>query len=292
VNPYYLALTTVTLASIYGLLALGISIIWSSLGMINMAQGFTFAVSGYGAWLVSQDLSQDGFAVVAGGVITGALAGALIGGVAFIPLYDKPNFPLRSLIATLAISLLGAQGLLWLFGPRVKALPKIFGRGSFHLGTVVASHEKVGSIVCSAVLLLATLAWMKRSRRGLEIRAMMQNPEGAALVGVGLRSTAMAVMMVTGAMAGLAAVLLSQNYFVSPYSGTTPLIKGMVVALAGGLGSVSGALIAAVLIGFIEAVTAVSLGGQYVLITQFLFIIAVLLVRPRGIAGMIEHTRE
>jgi branched-chain amino acid transport system permease protein len=70
------------------------------------------------------------------------------------------------------------------------------------------------------------------------------------------------------------------------------LVKGMVVALAGGLGSVAGALIAAVLIGFVEAFTAVTLGGQYVLMTQFLFIIAVLLVRPRGIAGMIEHSRE
>jgi branched-chain amino acid transport system permease protein len=291
-DPYYVALTTITLASIYGLLAIGISIIWSSLGMINMAQGFTFAVSGYGAWLVAQNISTNGFAVVAGGVITGALAGALIGGIAFIPLYDKPNFPLRSLIATLAISLMGGQCLLWVFGPRVKSLPKIFGIGSYHIGSAVASRDKVGSIVCSAILLLITLGWMKRSRRGLEIRAMMQNPEGAALVGVGLRSTAMAVMMVTGAMAGLASVLLSQNYFVSPSAGTTPLVKGMVVALAGGLGSVGGALIAALLIGFIESVTAVGLGGQYVLITQFLVIIAVLLVRPRGIAGMIEHARE
>jgi len=291
-DPYYLALTTITLASIYGLLALGISIIWSSLGMINMAQGFTFAVSGYGAWLVAQYISANGFVVVIGGVLTGALAGALIGGIAFIPLYDKPNFPLRSLIATLAISLMGGQCLLWIFSPRVKALPKIFGVGNIHIGPAVASYDKIGSIVCSAILLLLTLGWMKTSRRGLEIRAMMQNPEGAALVGVGLRSTAMSVMMVTGAMAGLASVLLSQNYFISPFAGTTPLVKGMVVALAGGLGSVAGALIAAVLIGFIEAVTAVGLGGQYVLITQFLFIIAVLLVRPRGIAGMIEHSRE
>jgi len=291
-DPYYLALTTVTLASIYGLLALGISIIWSSLGMINLAQGFTFAVSGYGAWLVAQYLSTNGVAVVAGGVLTGALTGAVIGGIAFIPLYDKPNFPLRSLIATLGISLFGGQCLLWIFGPRVKALPKIFGYGNVHIGPAVASYDKIGSIVCSAILLLVTLGWMKSSRRGLEIRAMMQNPEGAALVGVGLRSTAMSVMMVTGAMAGLASVLLSQNYFISPFAGVTPLVKGMVVALAGGLGSVAGALIAAVLIGFIEAVTAVSLGGQYVLITQFLFIIAILLVRPRGIAGMIEHTRE
>jgi branched-chain amino acid transport system permease protein len=291
-DPYYLILTTATLASIYGLLAIGISIIWSSLGMINMAHGFTFAVSGYGAWLVAQYLSANGAAVLAGGILTGMISGALIGAAAFLPLYDKPNFAVRSLIATLALSLFGSQSLLWVFGPRVKALPKIFGYGSVHFGTAVASYDKIGSIICSIVLLLFALAWMKRSRRGLEIRAMMQNPEGAALVGVGLRSTAIAVMVVTGGLAGLAAVLLSQTYYVSPYSGTMPLVKGIVVALAGGLGSVAGAVVAAVLIGLVEAVTAVGLGGQYVLITQFLFIIIVLLIRPRGIAGMLEHTRE
>ena len=90
--------------------------------------------------------------------------------LAFIPLYDKPNFPLRSLIATLAISLIGGQCLLWLFTPRVKALPKIFGVGSIHIGPAMASYDKIGSIVCSAILLLLTLGWMKSSRRGLEIR--------------------------------------------------------------------------------------------------------------------------
>ncbi|MCW5626577.1 MAG: branched-chain amino acid ABC transporter permease, partial [Burkholderiales bacterium] len=129
-------------------------------------------------------------------------------------------------------------------------------------------------------------------RRGLEIRAMMQNPEGAALVGIGVRSTAFAVMAVTGALAGLAAVLLSQTYFVSPYSGLLPLIKGLIVALAGGLGSIAGALIAAVLMGFTEAFTASLLGGQYVLITQFALIIVILLIRPRGIGGLLDETRE
>ena len=98
--------------------------------------------------------------------------------------------------------------------------------------------------------------------------------------------------MVTGAMAGLASVLLSQNYFISPFAGTTPLVKGMVVALAGGLGSVAGALIAADADRLHRGRHGGGIGGQYVLITQFLFIIAVLLIRPRGIAGMIEHTRE
>lgn len=289
---FYVALTAATLASIYGLLAIGISIIWSSLAMINMAHGLTFAISGYGAWLAAQAVGANAPAVLAAGILAGALAGSFIGLVAFIPLYDKPNFTLRSLIATLAISLLGGQFLLWLFGPRVKALPKLFGFKTFHIGTAVASADKLGTIACSVALMLATLFWAKRSRTGLEIRAMMQNPEGAALIGVGLRSTAMAVMAVTGGLVGLAAVLLSQTYYVSPYAGLIPLFKGMIVALAGGLGSVAGALIAAVLVGLIEALTAVTLGGQYVLITQFLFIIAVLLIRPRGIAGMLETTRE
>lgn len=289
---FYVALTAATLASTYGLLAIGISIIWSSLAMINMAHGLTFAISGYGAWLAAQAIGANAPAVLAAGILTGAVAGAFIGLVAFIPLYDKPNFALRSLIATLAISLLGGQFLLWLFGPRVKALPKLFGFRTFHIGSAVASADKLGTIVCSVALMLATLFWAKRSRTGLEIRAMMQNPEGAALIGVGLRSTAMAVMAVTGGLAGLAAVLLSQTYYVSPYAGLIPLFKGMIVALAGGLGSVGGALIAAVLVGLIEAMTAVTIGGQYVLITQFLFIIAVLLIRPRGIAGMLETARE
>ncbi len=92
-------------------------------------------------------------------------------------------------------------------------------------------------------------------------------------------------MALTGAMGGLAAVLLSQTYYISPFSGLTPLIKGVSIALCGGLGSVQGAVIAAVLLGLVEAMTNKYLGGQYVLITQFLFIFLVLIVpaaRYRG----------
>ncbi|HMN80139.1 MAG TPA: branched-chain amino acid ABC transporter permease [Burkholderiaceae bacterium] len=291
-DPGFVLVSALTLASIYGLLALGISIIWSSLGMLNMAHGFTFAAAGYGAWLASQHLSDSGWVVLLAGIVSGAAIGALISAIAFIPLHDKPNFVVRSLIATLAISLLGTQLLLWTFGPRVKSLPQVFGQGSLALGDIVLTADKLGAIGTSVALMVATLFWMRHSRQGLEIRAMMQNPEGAALVGSGVRGTAMAVMAVTGALAGLAAVLLSQTYFVSPHSGLTPLIKGLIVALCGGLGSIPGALIAATLVGIVEALTGALLGGQYVLITQFLFIIGVLLLRPRGIAGLLDHTRE
>jgi branched-chain amino acid transport system permease protein len=121
---------------------------------------------------------------------------------------------------------------------------------------------------------------------------MMMNPHAAAIVGIGVRRTGFYVMAITGGMAGLAAVLLSQTYYISPFGGLTPMIKGVSIALCGGLGSVQGAIIAAIILGLNEAITGVVLGGQYVLITQFLLIIVILLIRPRGIAGIVDRARE
>ncbi|MDR5172876.1 branched-chain amino acid ABC transporter permease [Methylobacillus flagellatus] len=288
----FVAITAVTLACIYGTLAIGVSITWSSLGLINMSYGFTFATSGYGAWLVSEYISSSGPVVILGGILTGALVGVLVCAVAFIPIHDKPNFTVRGLIASLALSLIGTQALLYFFGPQSKTLPPLFGDWELEMGEVVLTADKGGAILTSILMLALALWWMRSSRRGLEIRAMMMNPHAASLVGIGVRRTGFYVMALTGGLAGLASVLLSQTYFVSPFSGVTPLIKGLSVALCGGLGSVGGAMIAAVMIGINEALTADILGGQYILITQFLLIILVLIIRPRGIAGILDKQRE
>jgi len=289
---WFIVITTLNLTAIYGLLAIGIAIIWSSLNMLNMAHGFTFAASGYCAWVVSSNISPNPWTILVTGILSGAIIGILICAIAFIPLHDRPNFTVRSLIATLAINLLGTQLLLQVFGPRMKPLPKLFGSWSIAIGDTLLTADKLGTILSSAIILAVVLAWMARSRSGLQIRAMMQNPEGAALVGIGIRITAIRVMAITGALAGLASVLLSQTFFINPYSGLQPLIKGLIIALVGGLGSVSGAVIAAFFIGLLEALTATYLGGQYVLMVQILFIITVLLIRPRGVAGMWDEFRE
>lgn len=297
------------LAAIYGLMAIGISILWSSVGMINMAHGATFAVSGYAAWLASASvkpivaaalgktlaakLAMAGVTVGVG-VASGALFGAIIYLLAFLPIHDKPNFAVRSLITTLAINLATVQLLLWHFGPRQRSLPKPFGFGKFELAGVPVRYDQAGAIVSTAAVLILILLWLRISRKGLEIRAMMQNPEGAALSGISVRRTALPVTMLTGALAGLAAILLSQTIFVSPTSGALPLIKGLTIALLGGLGSVPGAAAGAVIIGFLEAVVGAIpfLGQRYVLFASFIFIIAVLIVRPRGLGGLLDETRE
>ena len=294
----FIVSNAIVLACIYGTLAIGISITWSSLGLLNLAYGFIFALSGYGAWLTADffvplvPTYTVGAIVLAGGILTGALGGLLVCALAFIPVHDKPNFTVRGLIATLAISLVGTQALMWFFGPRSRALPEIFGSGRITVLDMVLTADKIGIVVVSIAMLTIVLRWMRSSRRGLEIRAMMMNPHAASIVGIGVRRTGFYVMAITGGLAGLAAVLLSQTYYIQPFNGLMPMIKGVSIALCGGLGSVRGAVIAALLLGFNEALTSVTLGGQYVLITQFLLVIAIILIRPRGIAGILDKARE
>ncbi len=289
----FILINGIVVASIYGLVAVAVSITWSSLGLLNLGYGFIFSLAGYGAYVTAQSLSGYSPCGAAGRRSHRCRSAAS----SFARWYSFRSTKSRTLqsagmVGTLAISLIGSQGLLWWFGPRNKSLPEIFGFWQVRIGGTVLTSDKIGIVVCSIVMLLLVVRWMRSSRRGLEIRAMMMNPHAASLVGIGIRKTGFYVMGITGAMTGLAAVLLSQTYYIAPFSGVTPLIKGVSIALLGGLGSVRGAVIASVILGFAEALTSTGLGGQYVLITQFLLIITILIVRPRGIAGILDKARE
>ena len=196
----YILINAIVVASIYGLVAVAVSITWSSLGLINLGYGFVFSFAGYGAWLISKMISENPLLVAAAGIGTGALGGILMCLIVFIPLHDKQNFTARGMIATLAISLIGSQGLLMYFGPRPKSLPEIFGFWKIEFGGVVLTSDKIGIVACSVLMLVVVVLWMRSSRRGLEVRAMMMNPHAASIVGIGIRSTGLYVMAMTGAI--------------------------------------------------------------------------------------------
>lgn len=286
-----LLVTTVTLAAIYALVALGLSITWSGLGFLNLAQGVIFAGAAYGAWWTSQNISSAGPVMLAAGMGTGAILGGLVWILVFLPLDGRRNAVTRLMIATLALSLLGTNALLQIFGPRSKDIPPVFGTGKVDLLGTAITADSAGTIVSAAVLIALVLALMGRSRLGLGVRALTQNPEGAALVGIDRRTAALAILVVSGALTGVASVLLAGVFFVSPGAGYLPLIKGLIVALLGGLGSVPGTIVAALLVGAVEALTQTYIGSEFVLVTLFTLIAVVLLVRPRGVAGILESTR-
>lgn len=283
--------SSVNLAAIYALVAVGISLTWSGLGVLNLGHGMTFAVAGYGAWWTSAHISTSAPVVLLGGLVAGAAVGIVIWVVVFFFLDGRPGFAFRSLIATLALSLIGTNVLLEVFGANLRALPQIFGDNTFIVSGTAVTSDKTGAVACAAIVLSLLVVSLKRSRLGLAVRALSQNPDGAGLVGINRSTVALAILMVSGALAGLAGVLLAPTFFVSPTSGLLPLTEGLIVALLGGLGSVGGAVVAALLMGATAGFTGLYVGGQYVLMMQFALIAIVLLIRPRGLAGILETAR-
>jgi branched-chain amino acid transport system permease protein len=124
------------------------------------------------------------------------------------------------------------------------------------------------------------------------MRAMMMNPLGAAVVGVSVRVTGMRVLAISGALTGLASVMLAQTFFVSPTSGVQPLTVGLIISLAGGLGSIPGTVIAAAIVGLAEALTARYLAQSLVPFVLFGIVVLILIFRPRGLGGLLEDVRE
>jgi branched-chain amino acid transport system permease protein len=283
--------TTINLAAIYALIALGISLTWAGLGFLNLAHGVTFAAAGYGAWWAQENISDHPSVIFLGGIIVGALAGLIIFISVFLPLDGKLNWDFRSLIASLGLAIIGVNTYLLVFGPQRKGIDFLFGTTKFRLGGTTITADKSGAIISATVVIVLVVVGLMKSRIGLGVRALTQNPEGAALVGIGRKQAAFAILIVSGALAGFAAVLLSQVFYPEPNIGYLPLVKGLIVALLGGLGSILGTVIAALLIAATEAVTLHYLDASWVLLTQFALIAIVLLVRPRGVAGILEATR-
>jgi branched-chain amino acid transport system permease protein len=284
-------ITTINLAAIYGLVGVGISLTWAGLGFLNLAHGVTFAAAGYGAWWAQENISGHPSVIFLGGIIVGAVGGAIICLSVFLPLDGRINWPFRSMVASLGLAIIGVNTYLLVFGPQRKSIDFLFGTTKFTIGDTTITATKSGAIISATVVMILVVVGLMKSRIGLGVRALTQNPEGAALVGIGRKQAAFAILITSGALVGFAAVLLSQTFYPEPNIGYLPLVKGLIVALLGGLGSVLGTVIAAFLVAGTEAVTIHYLDASWVLMTQFALIAIVLLVRPRGVAGILEASR-
>jgi len=282
---------TINLAAVYGLIAVGISLTWAGLGFLNLAHGVTFAAALYGAWWAQENTSDHPAVIFLGGIVVGAVAGAIVCVSVFLPLDGRPNWDTRSMVASLGLAIIGVNTFFVVFGPQRKAIDLLFGNTKFKIGGTTITADKSGAIICASIVMALVVIGLVTTKVGLSVRALTQNPEGAALVGIGRKQAAFAILIVSGALAGFAAVLLSQIFYPDPNIGYLPLVKGLVVALLGGLGSILGTVIAALLVAATEAVTVHYLNSSWVLVTQLALIAVVLLFRPRGVAGILETSR-
>jgi branched-chain amino acid transport system permease protein len=276
--------------SVYGLMAVGLTLIWGSLNLLNLAHGAIYVGGGYVAYTFMAGFGVSWIIAFPAAILASALLGTILYFAVVVPMLGKPGWDNASWIATVAISTLLESAVLLVYGPEAKAMPAVID-GAFNIGNVVFRYQSV--LVCAVAVALLVLLhlFLKTSRHGLAIRAVSQQIDAARLVGVPVALVFLIVMAVSAAMSGLAGAMLTSVLVLSPTAGFVPMLKALIVTIFGGLGSVKGTIIAAYVIGLLEAFVQAYAGIAWSLPALFLFIIVMLLVRPQGLFGTRELQR-
>ncbi len=276
--------------SVYGLMALGLTLIWGAMRLLNLAHGGLYLVGGYVAWTVVNRLSMPLELAVPVSIAGAAVVGLFMYGLFIRPLLGRPGWDSATLITTVGVGIAIEAGALLLFGPQVKDFPSLL-QGSFKVERVLITHQALLVIAVAAVSLFGINAYLRSSRTGMAIRAVSQDMHAASLMGIPINATFAVVIALSAALAGLAGVLLSSTFFLSPTSGFTPMILAVVVTILGGLGSIKGTVVAAYSIGLLESFVNIYFGPSWGLPVLFGFMIVVLTLRPNGLFGVGEVRR-
>lgn len=279
--------------SIYALMTVGMTLIYGTLRTLNMAHGSMVMLGGYVSWMLFDALGLGPVPGMLAAVVVAFLFGQAIQRVAVRPLIGRQgvDFEMTAFISTFAVTIVLSNLALQLYGARNKAVPPVIaGRLSLFAGVTVSWHSVVMAAVAVGTLVALAL-FLSRTRYGLAISAVAQQLDAARLMGIPAERVYSLTMGVSSGLAAIAGVLLASVFFVSPNAGDLPLLKALIVAIFGGLGSVRGTIYAAYVIGLLEALISTYLGVKWSLPGLFLIIMVVMLVRPTGILGKPEEAR-
>jgi branched-chain amino acid transport system permease protein len=276
--------------SVYGLMALGLTLVWGAVRLLNLAHGAIFVVGAYTAyWAVSSLHLPILVALPIAVVASAAFAYAMH--VVFIrPVIGKPGFDNATLVATVGISISVSAAALLIFNPEYKVVPPELS-GSTIVAGVQITYQGLLVIATSLALFAIVYLFLTYTRQGMAIRAVSQQIEAASLMSIPVVQTYGIVIAISGGLAGLAGVLLSPSFFLNPQSGFNPMIQALIVTIFGGLGSIRGALVAGFVLGVFESFVEVFYGVAWAQPGVFILIILMLIIRPNGLFGIGEVRR-
>ena len=270
--------------SLYAMMAVGLALVWTTIGVFNFAHGALMMLGAYVAWQLSAGEAFGlPFALALPlTVLIMAAVGWLLQASVVRPLIGRPNLVLVVVITTLGAGSLIENGALEVWGPRSKQLSPILG-GLATLGTVGVSQHQIAIIVITPILLGALWLFLTRTRLGLALRAVAQNEDASLLVGLNVTALYGLAFAISAALAGVAGMFLGGYHFMSPSMGADPLLKALIVVVFGGISSISGPIFAAYLIGLFEAVSNYYFGLYWTPALLFAVLILTLMVRPDGL---------
>ena len=287
------------LGSMYALVALGYTMVYGIINLINFAHGEVLMVGAYSSWMVVVALQGAGLpgwlllliSLIAAIVICSVLNFS-IEKIAYRPLRNAPR--LAPLITAMGMSLLLQTVAMMIWQPSTKPYPILLPSEPFFIGGAVINTTQLLILGLTVVTLSGLMYLVNKTKLGRAMRATAENPRVAALMGVRPDMVISATFIIGAALAALAGVMYAANYGTVQHTmGFMPGLKAFTAAVFGGIGNLAGAVVGGVLLGLIEALgsgyigtlTGGVLGSQYQDIFAFIVLILVLTVRPQGIMG-------
>ena len=269
---------------VYALLAIGFSLIFGVARIVNIAHTAFYMLAAYCFYTL---LVKTGLGFVLSGLIS-------VGAVTLFSVicYRLVIEPVREhesavLIATIALALVFQELMLYTFGGHFLGIPSTLEGAVRVLGVSIPYQRLLILVIAAAMLILAWFV-LYRTRLGLAIRATANDLEVANLMGMNVHRVAMATVAISVALAAVAGVVVAPVFVVDPFMWLAPLVTMLAIVVLGGLGSLKGSLIGALIIGYVEAITVFVLpAGAYLKgAVALLIMVAVLLVRPEGLFGV------
>ena len=269
--------------SVYALVALGYSMVYGIILLLNFAHGDIIMVGAYTAFYAMTAFHLHPILSVVLAVVTSTLLGVVIEKVAYTPLRSAPRLSL--LITAIGISFLLENGAQLLFGADTKSMDTLVP-GNLSFVSVTISYTAILTIIVAVIAMVALTLLVQKTKLGKAMRAVSEDMGAAQLMGISLNKTISFTFAVGSALAGIGSVLYLCAYSqASPTMGSMLGLKAFVAAVLGGIGSIPGAMIGGFAIGLLEALVAAVGLSVWKDAVVFAILIVVLLVKPSGIMG-------
>lgn len=272
------------LGSVYALISTGFSLIFNVLKFSNFSHGALMTLSAFIGYFVSIATEWPLIPVVAVSMLSGGLIALLGEIVAFRKITLRNTSPIYFFVSSITLGTL-FEGIVTIWGgPNFYNYPRFFQNSVIRLGELVISTSDLIMFISSGVALVILMLLIQKTRLGRGLRSVSFDRDTASLMGINVFGTIQFAFLLSGALAGLAGVFLGINYTLFPQLGNL-VVKGFIASVIGGLGSIFGAVVGAVLLGLTETLLINYVGSGYAPVFSFLIMLVFLLVRPRGIAG-------
>jgi branched-subunit amino acid ABC-type transport system permease component len=289
-----IAVTTIILGSIYGLVAIGMTLIYGTLRILDMSQGSMVMVGSFVGWGILVVAGLNPVIAIAAAFVATFILGALTQLVSVQPLMKRRNaidFEMVTFITTFAVAMILTNVALELLGPQQRNVTPVISGGVNIYHGVNLPYQSMAMAIVSIAMMAGLGIFLARTRWGMAIRAVAQDLDAARLMGVPVGKLYPLTMGLASALAGVAGVFLGGLYFAYPQAGDLPLLEALIVVIFGGLGSLPGTVYAAYAIGLIQASAEVLVGTTWSLPILYGVILLVLIIRPYGLLGKPSEAR-